>query len=174
MSEKQDNLLEQFMRFQWLLGLYYHHNNMAYGPMGNPHRGQGRVLKILKMQPEITQRDLSELLDMRPQSLGELLAKLERTGYITRTPLESDKRVMMIRLTEKGMAEGNQPDQKPDSYEFWNCLSEDEQDNLSEYLNRMIGELQKQIVDEHDWHEGKWYGNNDHESWFGFEHNKEE
>jgi hypothetical protein len=38
-------------------------------------------LKLLKMQPEITQKDLSDLLDMRPQSLGTLLKKLAGVLY---------------------------------------------------------------------------------------------
>lgn len=34
------------------------------------HIGQGRVLAILKLKPEISQRDLSYLLDMSKQSLA--------------------------------------------------------------------------------------------------------
>ena len=57
---------------------------------------------MLKLKPEISQKELSDLLDMRPQSLGELLGKLERNGYITRTPSERDQRVLIIRLTDAG------------------------------------------------------------------------
>ena len=40
---------------------------------------------------------------MRPQSLGELLSKLEKNGYILRTPSETDRRVMNIKLTDEGI-----------------------------------------------------------------------
>ena len=72
------------MRLEGLL-----HRHMAVGRQRtfmNPHRGQGRVLSILKLKPEITQKELTYLLDMSKQALGELLKKLENCGYITRTP----------------------------------------------------------------------------------------
>ena len=143
---------------QWLIGRYYHHNHGAGGPMGNPYRGQGRVLKLLKMQPTISQKDLSELLDMRPQSLGELLAKLERSGYITRAPLESDKRVMMVTLTEKGATAGDWEEKRPAFDDVLGCLSPEEQDRLREYLGRIIGELEKQFGGEESFPKGRWHG----------------
>ncbi|MDR1320151.1 MAG: MarR family transcriptional regulator [Gracilibacteraceae bacterium] len=138
MGEKKSDLLEQFMQIHCLLMRNHHHNHMIFGLMGNPHRGQGRVLKLLKLKPETTQKELSDLLAMRPQSLGDLLKKLEQKGYVTRTPSENDKRAMIIRLTEKGANEeiGNEKQLGFDS--LFNCLSEEEQARLSEYLQRVI------------------------------------
>ena len=76
MNEKDEenyDLTEQFTRIEWLLHRYHQQNHTHYGPMGDPRKGQGRVLAVLKLQPEISQKDLLYLLDMRPQSLGELL-----------------------------------------------------------------------------------------------------
>ena len=168
MSENERNLLEQFVRVQWLLGRYYFQNHMAHGPMGNPYRGQGRVLKLLKMQPEISQKDLSELLDMRPQSLGELLAKLEQSGYITRSPSENDKRVMIVRLTQAGAEAKGQEEGRPDCGKLFDCLSVEEQANLGEYLARLIAEFEKQFGDDGNWFENKWRGHHG----FGFDHHK--
>ncbi len=141
-NEKDFDLTEQFTRIQWLLHRYNLHNRLAYGPMGDPHRGQGRILKLLKLQPEISQKDLSYLLDMRPQSLGEILVKLERNGYITITPSESDKRVMIIKLTEEGEKLSNE---KPDMDTPFNCLTEEEQNIFSEFLTRIAESLEKQL-----------------------------
>lgn len=116
--------------------------------MGDPRRGQGRVLAILKMQPEISQKDLSYLLDMRPQSLGELLTKLEKNGYITRTPSETDRRVMNIKLTKEGTEATEEIEKKFSFDELFDCLSEEEQKNLSSNLNRIIETLEAQIGDE--------------------------
>ena len=168
MNEKTRHLLRQLMYFQWLLGRYCRHHYKTYGPMGNPYYGQGRVLKLLKMQPGITQKKLSYLLGMRPQSLGELLAKLERSGYIIRTPSERDKRVMDIRLTEKGTEAANQDEPQPGFDALFSCLSEEEQANLSEYLDRIIAELEKQFVDDQKESGYHWDGNYEHG--FGFEH----
>jgi DNA-binding MarR family transcriptional regulator len=150
-NEKKHDLLERFIHIQWLFIRHHHHSHRLHGPTGNPYSGQGRVLKLLKMQPEISQKDLSELLDMRPQSLGELLSKLERNGYITRTASESDKRVMTVRLTEKGAEAGNPDERQPDDGDLFDCLSEEEQDNLSEYLDRIINEFEKRFGYERDW-----------------------
>ena len=80
MIDKNFDLIEQFTRIEWLLHRYHQQNHTHHGPMADPRRGQGRVLAILKMKPEISQKELSFLLDMTPQSLGEFLSKLEKTA----------------------------------------------------------------------------------------------
>jgi len=77
-------LMEQFSRAAMLLHRYTHHSRRTQGPFEDPHRGQGRILALLKVKPEISQRELSYLLDIRNQSLSELLTKLEKAGYISR------------------------------------------------------------------------------------------
>ncbi len=145
MNENNLDLIGQFTRIEWLLHRYHQQNHTHHGPMGDPRRGQGRVLAILKIQPEISQKDLSYLLDMRPQSLGELLSKLEKNGYITRTPSETDRRVMNIKLTQ----EGKETSEQEFSFEkLFECLDEEEQNNLSSYLRRVIETLEAQFDDE--------------------------
>jgi DNA-binding MarR family transcriptional regulator len=118
---------------------------MQYGPMGDPQRGQGKILVILKVRPEISQKDLSSMLDMRPQSLGEFLAKLEKNGYIARTPSETDHRVVNIKLTEKGRAVTEQEF----SYDkIFDCLSEEKQVNLSNYFSRIIETFVRELGEE--------------------------
>jgi DNA-binding MarR family transcriptional regulator len=135
MGGKNAELNEQLTRLVWLFHRYYHQNHMQHGPMGDPQRGQGKILAILKKQPEISQKDLSDMLDMRLQSLGDFLSKLEKKGYIARTPSEADRRVMNIRLTK----EGSEAAEQEFSYEkIFDCLNAEEQGNLSEYFKRII------------------------------------
>lgn len=148
MQDKKFDLIMQLTRVEWLLHKYHQQNHMNFGPMGDPRKGQGRVLTILKMQPEISQKELSYLLDMRPQSLGELLSKLERKGFILRTPSEGDRRVMNIKLTKEGMEAINTPEQEFSFDSVFDCLNEEEQKNLSNYLERMIKTLESQLDDE--------------------------
>jgi len=68
------------------------------------HRGQGRVLALLALREPLSQRELAYLLGVRPQSLGELLAKLERAGLVLRTADESDRRAWSVSLTDQGRA----------------------------------------------------------------------
>lgn len=152
MSENIANLIEQFTRVEWLLHRYHQLNHTHHGPMGDPTRGQGRVLAILKLKPEISQKDLSYLLDMTPQSLGEFLSKLEKNGYITRTPSETDRRVMMIKLTEAG---SEATDQEFSFDKLFDCLSEEEQNNLSDYLARIINKLEAELAEKRAQNDGE-------------------
>ncbi|MCO5382366.1 MAG: ATP-binding cassette domain-containing protein [Methanosarcina barkeri] len=104
MDKIKDEILEQFIRLQGLLHRYHTQHFMEFGPLGNSHRGQGRMLSILKLKPEISQKELTYLLDMSKQGLAELLNKLEKKGYIKREPVEEDRRSFNIKLTEEGAA----------------------------------------------------------------------
>jgi DNA-binding MarR family transcriptional regulator len=103
---------------------------------------------MLKMQSEITTKDLSYLLGIRQQSLNELLNKLEKGGYVTRVPLQADKRVMVVQLTEKGK---NEQYLETDFSNIFGCLSKDEQIMFGEYLDRVISALEIQLpIEEED------------------------
>lgn len=65
-------------------------------------RGQGRILALLKMQGNMTTKDLGYLLGIRQQSLNESLKRLESQGYIVRQPDRKDRRIIRINLTDKG------------------------------------------------------------------------
>lgn len=155
MNENTMDLQEKLQRLMWLSHCYQRKNHMQHGPMADPSRGQGRVLAALKMQSEISTKDLAYLLGIRTQSLNELLGKLEKNGFIIRIQSESDKRVVLVKLTEKGKQE-KQHD--PDSQ--WNhlldCLNDDEQKNFGEYLDRIIAALEAQVGDEPDDAEFEW------------------
>ncbi len=146
-EEMVDGLLGQFLRLNRMLHHWHQRNHLAHGPMGNPHRGQGRILQLLKMKPEIGQRELSYLLDMRPQSLGELLGKLERNGFITRTPSEDDRRAMNIKLTDAGVEAANPEESLSPLAGIFDCLTEEEQKNLGGYLERVCEGLEQLLGD---------------------------
>lgn len=143
MNLNETNLLEEFNGVSKLLSKYQLWHYRRFGPSGDPHRGQGRVLAILKLQPEMSQKDLGYLLDMRNQSLGELLGKLEKTGAITREPSEEDRRSMNIKLTEYGAKLVGQIGGKPDDIgKIFDCLSAQEKENLHGILGHLSQELE--------------------------------
>lgn len=45
---------------------------------------------------QMCQKELAFVIDIRAQSLGESLAKLEAANYVTRTPTPADKRMMIV------------------------------------------------------------------------------
>lgn len=140
-------LMEKLAKVHALMHRYQAYEARSSGGFSSPHRGQGRVLGLLKLQPEISQRELGYLLDMRSQSLGELLMKLERGGFITREPAQDDRRVMNIRLTDAGRqaAEGVD-DRSGDVKLMFDCLSDDEQAQLGEYLDRILESMVKRLT----------------------------
>ncbi|MDR1873523.1 MAG: MarR family transcriptional regulator [Synergistaceae bacterium] len=156
--ENNTELFRKFARAMWLLHRHHQYSHSRHGPMGDPHRGQGRILALLKMQPQISQKDLAFLLDMRPQSMGELLIKLERGGYITRTPSESDHRVLDIKLTEEGLNAANVAGEGKSHLDgLFDCFTADEQATLGEYLDRIMASMEKEFGDnaaDFDPHEG--------------------
>lgn len=132
---------EKLSRLQWLLHRRHLRQTLEYGPFADPTRGQGRVLAMLKMQPEISTKDMSYLLGIRVQSLNELLNKLEKAGLVTREPSESDRRVLMVKLTEKGKAEQSGD---VDYSGIFDCLNAEEQSAFADYLDRVISALENQ------------------------------
>ena len=108
----------------------------------DPWQGQGRILKALRRMQSISQKELGFILDIRPQSLGELLQKLESNGYIQRHRSPTDKRALIVELTEKGE---NFQLQKPDYEELFISLNAQEKkflksslEKISEQLNELI------------------------------------
>lgn len=145
-NEIRSTITEQLQQLQMLM-----HRTMInrFGKTHNPHRGQGRVLAILKLKPVISQKELTYLLNMSKQSVAELLMKLEKSGYITREPSKDDKRVLTIRLTEEGKkATDNVCESEPDMLKVFDCLNDDELSDLSEYLQRIIKQYEEQFPDE--------------------------
>ncbi|MDR1413222.1 MAG: MarR family transcriptional regulator [Actinomycetes bacterium] len=142
MDDVTVDLYEKLAYLQRLLQVRKLRTHRAAGVTADPTRGQGRVLALLKLQPEITSRDLAYLLGIRPASLNELLGKLEKGGFITRRPDQNDRRLVMVQLTDKGRA---QEQDRPDEDSLFAPLSDAEQQTLGGYLDRMIAALEDEM-----------------------------
>lgn len=108
----------------------------------DPQQGQGRILSALRHIQSISQKELALILDIRPQSLGELLQKLEASGYITRRRSIKDKRALIVELTEKG--EYFQM-RHPDYNAFFVDLSDDEKKLLKQSLEKISERITEKI-----------------------------
>lgn len=135
-------LYEKLAKLQWLLQRQHLKTHAAVGPMADTSRGQGRILAFLRMKDGISTKDLSYMLDIRVSSLNELLAKLEKAEYITRKPSETDKRIMLIYLTQKGQEEEGH---EIDSVNIFSSLSSEEQIAFGDYLTRVIMALEEEL-----------------------------
>ncbi len=146
MSEIKTTINEQLQQLQMLMHrAMFHH----FGKMHSPHRGQGRVLAILKLKPEISQKELTYLLNMSKQAVAELIAKLEKNDYISRRPSEGDKRVSMIKLTEKGSDAAEDVDENTlEITKIFDCFNDDELSTFSDYLGRIIRRYEEQFPED--------------------------
>lgn len=68
----------------------------------NPLEGQGRVLASLENSEGKSQVELAQELDIKPQTLGAHLKKLEAHGLVERRKDTSDGRALLVFLTQKG------------------------------------------------------------------------
>lgn len=140
--EENLTLMDQFFRVSRLM--HHQHRQKNYLHQKESFRGQGRVLILLYNHPGIHQKELSELLDIRPQSMGEVITKLERNGFIIRTPDDKDRRAMCIFLTPEGKEAAKFMDANiRDGVKVFDCLNEEEKNHLRQYLSRIINEIEK-------------------------------
>lgn len=68
----------------------------------NPLEGQGRVLALLESSEGKTQVELAQELEIKPQTLGAHLKKLEGQELIERKKDATDGRALLVFLTPKG------------------------------------------------------------------------
>ena len=103
-------------------------------------RGQGRVLSLLNTCDDMLQRDMCAELGIRPQSLGEILVKLERAGYIERQPSAQDRRTQTVRITEAGRrcVTSNRPNVPFDDF------TDAELEQFLDYLRRAAADIDRQ------------------------------
>lgn len=105
-------------------------------------RGQGRVLAILKRKDMLSTKELAIILDISISAVNLLLTKLEKKGYIIKIPSREDKRILLIKITEKGL---NYEIKSPVDYNIFNCFNDTEKREFDNYLNRLIVELRDDL-----------------------------
>lgn len=66
------------------------------------NRSQASVLFSLHQKKSMSQKELAIQLNMTPPSITSTIQKMERSGYISRKPDQSDQRIMRLELTGKG------------------------------------------------------------------------
>lgn len=120
-------------------------------------RGQWRVLAVLNKQDGAALKDLVELLDIRPSSVGELVTKLEQAELAERRQDEADKRITRVYLTEKGHAQAQSLLEGRDAYlaALLTGLSEEEQKTLSALLEKLIASLKASFAGEMEFHKDR-------------------
>lgn len=108
---------------------------------------QKNILMTLLKRGEMSQRDLTERLEIKPGSASEVLGKLEESGLIVRTPSESDRRTFILRLTDEGRAaaEEYQRARMERHRRMFSCLSTGEKEDLICLLSKLNSHMDREF-----------------------------
>ncbi len=112
---------------------------------GRPMGGSvGRLLACVAENPHVSSRDLCEILDLRPSSLSEMLARAEREGWIIRAVDEEDRRIQRVDLSPKGQAfiAEMEAAREKDAARKTACFTEEEKAQFCALCNRLSEHLE--------------------------------
>lgn len=133
--EKLRGLAEAMHDYHWL-------SYRQQEPWQDPNHGQGRILALLKIQPEMKSKDLAYVLGIRQQSLNQSLQKLEAAGYIQRRPSSDDRRTIVVSLTDKGRTAKQESGQPADVLDKF---SKQELEQFGSYVDRLHAAFDQQL-----------------------------
>lgn len=108
-----------------------------------------RVLTVINLQGSMNQRTLAAKLGIRPQSLSEVIDKLEKDAFIKKIEDKTNKKANMIVLTQKGINETVNADKRIEKHAntFFDALSDEEIETFIKLIEKIIHS--KNIENEH-------------------------
>ncbi|NMA38414.1 MAG: MarR family transcriptional regulator [Papillibacter sp.] len=114
---------------------------------GGRPSAQNRILVMLLESNGISQRDMTTLLRLRPQSISETLSKLEAAGLVERRQSDIDKRIFNIFLTPQGKERAAEllTDRPDFAAEFLSVLTEEEKEQLLCILSKLTEDEEEEF-----------------------------
>lgn len=102
-------------------------------------RGFAHILDCLSERETMSQRELSERIGIRPQSVSEAVSLLEQRGLVSRESSETDRRVLLVRLTPQGASHLEQirEARRAHAARFFAPLSAQEKETLGAILKKL-------------------------------------
>ncbi len=109
------------------------------------------ALAQISMAPDerLTMTDLAALSDMSPSRLSHVVARLERRGWVVRSPSETDRRTNIASLTDEGRAFIREaaPGHVTRARELvFDPLTKDEVESLGTILNKILTALDPPLL----------------------------
>ena len=89
----------------------------------------------------MTQNELADRLEIRPQSLTVAMSRLEEKGYISRIRDSVDRRKLLVEVTEAGREHGKmmQAERENSASQLLSGLTEEEKKELYRLLQKANG-----------------------------------
>ena len=109
----------------------------------------GRLLECISANPGVSSRDLCEMLDLRPSSLSEMLARAESEGWIVRTVDEEDRRIQRLNRSAKGsdLVSRMEAVRKEDFARKTACFTEEEKAQFCALCNKLSEHMESLASD---------------------------
>lgn len=102
-------------------------------------QGQHRLLMVISDNPNCSQKELADKLEISTATIAISLKKLEKGGYVVRATDANDTRYNQVVITEKGKKVVKQSKQifKDIDEKMFDGFSEEEINRFMEYVNRL-------------------------------------
>ena len=108
------------------------------------------LFRVQALDNKATPSELSRWLFRKPHTISSLLARMEKEGLVRRTKDISRKGVIRVALTKKGEQVYYKAVRKSEAlHEIISCLSENEQELLKEYLEKLRDQALRVFADHH-------------------------
>lgn len=106
---------------------------------------QGRILFVLWKKDEIPITELAKKTLLSKSTLTSMLDRLEKAGYIVRIPLKDDRRIILIKRTEKDKRLEHKYIQVSNEMNklVYDGFTSKEIDDFENYLKRILANLAK-------------------------------
>lgn len=150
-SKKMDMDFGEAVSVQELERLTHELFRKLYLKNRGSNQTQGKVLKILYKKGQLSQKEVQEILDVKPGSISEIVTKLEKRELVTRIQDSSDKRRVLLALTEKGRLDVEEfsRNYKNSVMQCFNVLNEEEKQAFGMILRKLLNqEGEKQDAEE--------------------------
>ena len=104
---------------------------------------QYTILSVLEHNPRLSSAGLSRRFAVTPQSMGEVVALLERKGMISRVEDDNNRKVLLLGLTEAGLAATHAGDAVVDELEksMFGKLTKKEAAQFRETLSKLLSQF---------------------------------
>lgn len=114
------------------------------------YMGQPRLLFYLEDHPKISQRELSEMLEISKEATSVSTRRLEKAGFIERHSCLEDRRINLLNLSDKGLkvVEDLRANFDRINNLMFADLKQDEKEELNRMLKIMNLSLEKRLIDE--------------------------
>lgn len=95
------------------------------------------LFTIQAIGPEATPAEISRRLVREPHSVSGLLSRMEKQGIIKRSRDLPKRNMVRVEMTEKGSEAYEQSTKRLSMHQIMSVLSEEEQKNLWDYLEKL-------------------------------------